>query len=121
MRFFLLRLGPAAVCHLSHSLSEGDEPINGEAFEGLHKSVWPVYVEADRSTVSEPKMKSRIVARIKAGLTQDALSLRFPAVMCKNASADRASIGLNSLKFDLNPILFSAEIIAQKRGILIQI
>ena len=66
-------------------------------------------------------MKAGIVARIKAGLTQDDLSLPLPAIMGKNPSPDRASIGFNSLEFDLNPVLFSLKIIAQKGRILIQI
>src|SRR5580704_6245103 len=74
-----------------------------------------------RSVISEAEMKPRIVRRIKAGLTQDALSLRFPPVMCKNPSPDCAPIGLNSLEFDLDPILFSVKIVAQKGGILIQV
>jgi len=41
--------------------------------------------------------------------------------MCKNPSPDRAPIGLNSLEFDLNPILFSTKIVAQKGRILIQV
>jgi hypothetical protein len=41
--------------------------------------------------------------------------------MCKNPSPDRAPIGLNSLEFDFNPILFSMKIVAQKGRILIQV
>lgn len=41
--------------------------------------------------------------------------------MCKNPSPNRAPIGLYSLEFDLNPILFSVKIVAQKGRILIQV
>src|SRR5580704_15836772 len=74
-----------------------------------------------RSVISEAEMKPRIVRRIKAGLTQDALSLRFPPVMCKNPSPDRAPIGLNSLEFDLTPILASTKVVPQKGRILIHV
>jgi hypothetical protein len=66
-------------------------------------------------------MQAPIVAGIKTGLTQDALRLRFSAIMSQNSGSDRASIGLNSLEFDLYPVLFSIEIIAQKGWIFVQI
>jgi len=95
--------------------------IDGKLLEGLHKPVWPVHFEIKRSVISEAEMKPRIVRGIKAGLTQDALSLLFSPIMCKNPSPDRAPIGLNSLEFDLNPILFSMKIVTQKGRILIQV
>ena len=86
--------------------------IDGDTFEGLDESVRPVHFHADRGMVSEAEMQAGIVAGIKTGLTQNALRLRFPAVMGKNPGTGRASIGLDPLKLHLNPILFSPKIVA---------
>lgn len=116
-----LDLRPAAVCHLSGPFSQGDKLIDGKVFVGLYKPVGPVHIEAYYGVVSEAKVQPGIVARIETGLTQNALSLRFPAIMGQNTRSYRTSIGLNALEFDLYPVLSPLEIVAQQRGVLIQI
>jgi hypothetical protein len=66
-------------------------------------------------------MQAQIAAAIEAGLTQNALSLRFSAITGQNPRSERASIRRHCLGFNLPPILFPADIVAQKRRAFVQI
>lgn len=44
--------GPTPVGNHPGALSQGRELIDGQLFEGLHKSVWPMHFDAHRGVVS---------------------------------------------------------------------
>src|SRR5580704_3402364 len=103
---------PAAIGHQSGSLFQSNQLVDGHAPEGLHEPVGPAHFQVDRQIASESKMQPGIITGIETGLAQNALSLRFSAIMSKNARADGTAVGLDSIQFDLDPILFSTNIIA---------
>src|SRR5271154_1829490 len=113
-KFRRLRLAalPAAIGHQSGSLFHSNQLVEGHAFEDFHEPVGPMHFQVHRGVASESKMQAGIVAGIKTGLAQNALSLRFPAIMSKNPRANGAAVGLDSFEFDLDPVLFSTNIIA---------
>src|SRR5215831_13432536 len=116
-----LALGPSAVWYLPGALFEGDELIGCQTLEGFNRTVRPVNFDVDRTCISQSKMQPGIVARIETRLAQDVLSLRFSFKMRQNTGSNRTSVGFHTFKFDLEPALLAAQIVAQKRGRFVQI
>ena len=80
--------------------------LTGRCLRDSTSAARPVHFESDRRYYSQAKVQPRIVTGIKAALAQNALGLRFPAIMRENPGSDGAAIGLHSFKFHLDPIRF---------------
>jgi hypothetical protein len=70
---------------------------------------------------AQAEVQAGIVAGIEATLTHNALGLRFPTVMDENTGSNGASVGLNPLKLNLDPIGISAYIVAQQGRRFVQV
>src|SRR6185369_4839656 len=64
-------------------------------------------------------MQPGIVARIKARLAQHSLGLYLAPIADQDPRANRASVRLDSLQLDLDPVLLAAQVITQQgRGFI---
>ena len=108
-----LGLGPSLVRYHPYTLLQGDQLIGWEAPKRFAQPVWPIHVQAGRSEVSQAEVQTGIVARIETGLAEDGLCLSLPSIMGEHPRTDRASIRFDTFQLHLNPVLFSADIVAQ--------
>jgi hypothetical protein len=89
--------------------------------EGLDEPAGPVDFHVNGGMGAQAEVEAGIVAGIEATLTHNALGLRFPAVMDENTGSNGASVGLNPLKLNLDPIGISAYIVAQQGRRFVQV
>src|ERR1700687_3760520 len=116
-----LRFGPPAVRHRTHPVLYGDEPISRDLLKSFVQADWPIHVDVRRSEAPQTEMQAGIAAREKAGLTQDRLRLGLASIVDKHPGSNGASIGLYAFQFHFAPVGLTVEVIAQKRGRLVEI
>src|SRR5205823_4142382 len=116
-----LHFGPPAVRYETHPFPEGDESIGRDLLKSFVQATWPIHVDVRHRGVPQTEMQAGIAAREKAGLTQDRLRLGLATIMDNHPGSNGASIGLYAVQFHFDPVGLTLEVIAQKRGRLVEI
>src|SRR5438876_5802388 len=88
----------------SGAFSNSYEAVCRHVRNSFAAAVRPANIQIHFLGSAEPEVKPQIVGRVKTGLAQDLLRLRFAAIMCRYTSPDCAAVRFRPNQLDLQPV-----------------
>src|ERR1035438_6141610 len=107
-------LGKWAALHHAGALADGNKLIRSLRLVILDGARWPVNLNAGGALSSQSKMQSRIVDREITRLAHHLLRLHVFAIANQHSCANCASIALDPLESNLDPVVARRRIVAQQ-------
>src|SRR5262245_51962103 len=99
----------------SRPFADDDELAGGDGGDLLGGAAGPPDREIGGGGRAQAEVQAPVAGGVEARLGQDFLRLRAFSVACDHARADRAAVGLDALKQDLQPVAVPGDVVAQQR------